>query len=191
LEDSKGDEEMTDRIMRKNPFTGKNVDVTDEHTGQKDRGFVFELMDERKVILFVEGLNHQLGSGGGTNIMIPQEQNGSISMVHQGATFKWSGESGGMAQSVVGAFFGTKRIPKKLHFTDGTFEIKQIIGIYYSGGWSADKYYDNPSDDIDACLTGKVSEHLVDKIEGHFYQTRAITMAEKTAKVTELTVVIE
>ena len=183
---------MTDRTMRKNPFTGENVDVTDEHSTTHDVGFVFELMDERKVILFVQGLNYQLGSGGGTKIMTPHEQNGSISMVHQASTYKWTGDDAkGMKQSVVGAFFGTKRIPKKLHFTDGTFEIKQIIGIYYSGGWSADKYYSNPSEDIDAYLTGKVSEHLVDKIKGQFYQTRAITMAEKTAKVTELTVVIE
>lgn len=183
---------MTDRIMRKNPFTGENVDVTDGHRGRHDVGFVFELMDDRRVILFVQGLNYQLGSGGGMSIMTPQEQNGTIVMVHQGSTFKWTGDSSdGMKQSVVGAFFGTKRIPKKLHFTDGTFEIKQIVGIYYSGGWSAEKYYQNPSDDIDAYLTGKVSEHLVEKIKGQFYQTRKITMAEKTAKVTELTVVIE
>lgn len=183
---------MTDRIMRKNPFTGKNVGVVEMTTDSKDRGFVFELMDERKVILFVSGLDYQLGNGAGITIMIPQKENGSISMVHQGSTFKWGGEnSDGLEQSVVGAFFGTKRIPKKLHFTDGTFEIKQIIGIYYSGGWSADKYYDNPSDDIDACLTGDVSEHLVEKIKGQFYLTRAITMAEKTANITELTVVIE
>ena len=181
---------MTDKIMRKNPFTGKNVDVTDENTDSQDRGYVFELIDGRKVILFTPGLNIHLGGNGADKVHTYHQKNGSIGS-ESSTTFKWSGRDGGVKEDTIGASFGTKKIPKKLHFMDGIFEIKQIIGVYYTSGWSSDKYYKNPSEGTNSCLTGNVSEHLVEKIKGQFYLASTITLAEKAKKTTELTVVIE